>query len=104
RHLVADASGAVLADLDPRKSREVDAASGGDHCACEVDRLLRAHSLEDDGHEQGGGLVVGPSTSGDAVHEGVDGLAGQDLAVALRADDVDGAHWAGGSITYGERG
>ena len=58
-------------------------------------RLVGVHAAQDDGHEQGGELVVGPGAVGGAVDEGVDLVGGQGVPVALLADDVDGTHGRG---------
>ena len=59
RDLVADAAGAVLADLDAGNVREVDALAGSHHRVGEPAGLLVGHAAQDDRHQQRRRLVVG---------------------------------------------
>src|SRR5450756_109332 len=82
--------------LDPRS----------DHRGGQPRRLLWRHPLEDDGHQESGGLVVRERAVGDAGDEEVDSLAGERGAVPLGADDIGGTHRAKYTVgtDHGESG
>ena len=83
-----------LSTFDAGDGRQVDRDPGSHHGLGQPGRLLGRHPPEDDGHQQGGGLVVGQRAVGDAGHEELDRLARQRLAVALGANDVGRTHRA----------
>ena len=93
----------MLVDLRPRQIGEVEPLAGIDHRAGEMGRLGRIHAAEEDRHEQGGRLVVGPAPIGDAAHEGIDLDVVETMAVTLLAQDVDRTH-AAQSDEIGELG
>ena len=85
RGLVADAAGAVLVDLRAGHVGQVERVAG-----VRPSRAVRSavsaggHAAQDDGHEQGGELVVGPGAVGGGPDERLDLVAGQRAAVAFR--------------------
>ncbi len=90
RDLVADAAGGVLVDLGAGQVLQVDDFAGAHHGVRQPRRFLGGHAAPEDGHEQGGGLVVGELAVGDAAREELDLVLGQRAAVALLDDDVLG--------------
>ena len=82
--LVADASGAVLVDLDAGDVAEIDAHARMHHCIGEQCCLLRGHSAQQDRHQQRGRLVVGQRAGSHTVDEEANLLARKRPPVPLR--------------------
>jgi hypothetical protein len=85
RRLVADAAGAVLVDLQAGQVRQVHLDAGVDHRLGQVGRLLRGHAAQDDRHQQGGNLVLGPGAVRDGPDESLDLVADSAPPSRLRA-------------------
>jgi len=91
RDLVADAAGTVFI------SEEVtgfpfDDLAGLDHGARKPHGFVEVHALKADGHCEGGHLVFGQVTAGEAFNEESNFGFGQGLAVTLLLDDLGGKH------------
>ena len=92
RRFVADAAGGVFVDLGAGEIGEVELFARGDHSPRQFGGFVRVHALEDDGHEKGGRLIVGPGAIGDAADEGADFVGGESAAVAFFPENIDRAH------------
>ena len=92
RGLVADAAGGVLVDLDARDGGQVNHVSRGGHLHGERCGLARIHALIEDGHSEGGGLVVRDGALGIARYEEVDLFRRKLKSIALALDDVVHPH------------
>ena len=95
RDLVPHPAGGVLVDLDAGNAGEVGDHTGPHHRFGEAGGFLRRHAAQEDGHEQGGRLVIGPLAPHHALHERRDFVAGQRMAVAFAGDDQLGKNRAG---------
>lgn len=69
---------------------QVVGAAGVHHGAGEGGGFGGAHAAEEDGHEEGGCLVVWDLAADVTLDEGLDGGGGQGVAVAFGADDFGG--------------
>ena len=75
--------------------RRVEGLAGEAHGVGEGGELLRVEAAQEDGHQERGGLGVGGGgvfgrAVDERVDEGLDLGVGEDEAVALVLDDVDG--------------
>ena len=90
RHAVGHATGRVLVDLRPRDALERECHARVDHRAREGERLGGVQAVDERGHQQGRGLVVGDLAAGVPQDERPEFVGIQRAAVALGGDHVAG--------------
>src|SRR5205807_1873461 len=78
--------------LGSRNIREVELGAGRNHRAGEPGGLLGVHAAQHGGHQQSRDLIIRPAPGSYALDEAVDLGPFETYAVALPADDLDGAH------------
>ena len=90
RHLVADAAGRVLVDLDALDRAEVEHLAAAHHRLRQRERLDAGHAADAHRHQPGGHLVVGDVAEEVSAEQPVDLLGWMLAAVALAADHLEG--------------